>query len=283
VFKWPEPTHFVKTRNGEFKSDRLLSSDLPLFRKNDVLPARTVRDAIGEIQDLNMELKDHVTIPAIKEKDSLIIKHIGKGQKLCNVRFSETSVYTWEIPEVFGEVSDYERDILMAIAKNRRKKKYGLIPNGNPLSSSEISQILDITIKDDDLERLKLKGYLKKIDEKYDLKGAMFCSGLYKRPLWDEPSPTIITLFHNPRNFLHPEQNRPFTIRECARLQSFPDAFLFTDSGISIEDSYRLIGNAVAPLLAEQIAKSIYSYLDHSINSETKTIRQEQGQLVAGV
>jgi DNA (cytosine-5)-methyltransferase 1 len=85
--------------------------------------------------------------------------------------------------------------------------------------------------------------------EKFDLKGAMFCSGLFKRPRWDEPAPTVLTNFHNPRYFLHPSENRPFSLRECARLQTFPDDFVFAVDGsdASLIDGYRLVGNAVPP------------------------------------
>ncbi len=281
-FEWPQPTHLAERRNGEYKSGNLLSADLPLFRAIDIPSARTIRDSIGDIQSLDAPVADHVIISPIKNKDKAIIERIGPGQKLCNVRFSETSVYTWQIPEVFGEVNEREQIILETIAKNRRKKKYGTIPNGNPLPISEITSLAGIDLQSTDLQGLEQKGYLKRVDERYDLKGAMFCSGLYKRPVWHEPSPTIITLFHNPRYMLHPSENRPLTIRECARLQSFPDDFLFLAAGISIEDSYRLIGNAVAPRLATHIAKSILTFLKKHTN-EVETVSEKPGYLVAGI
>lgn len=281
-FEWPKPTHLAERRNGEYKSGNMLSVDLPLFRAMDIPSARTVRDSIGDIQSLDLGIADHVVISPMKAKDMAIIKRIGPGQKLCNVRFSETSVYTWQIPEAFGEVTPREQLILETIAKNRRKKKYGTVPNGNPLSIEEIALLSGIKLETIEINLLEEKGYLKRIDERYDLKGAMFCSGLYKRPVWNEPSPTIITLFHSPRYMLHPSENRPLTIRECARLQSFPDDFLFTAAGISIEDSYRLIGNAVAPRMATHMAKSILTFLKSHTN-EVKAISEEPGYVVAGV
>lgn len=213
-FVWPKPTHVAQIRNGEYKSGNILSVDLPLFRAADIVPARTVYEAIGDISSLEATVPDHLTTTPIKPKDMAVIRRIGPGQKLCNVRFSETSVYTWHIPEAFGDVTEREQLILETIAKNRRKKKYGTIPNGNPLPADEIALLANIVLKQNELETLEAKGYLKRVDERYDLKGAMFCSGLYKRPLWHEPSPTIITLFHNPRYMLHPSENRPLTIRE---------------------------------------------------------------------
>ena len=100
----------------------------------------------------------------------------------------------------------------------------------------------------------------------------MFCSGLFKRPKWNSPSPTVITVFDNPRYFVHPKENRPFTIRECARLQSFPDSFHFLESGISKKDAYRLIGNAVPPLLGKRIAQEVFNLLQVNYNNEVKEL-----------
>lgn len=76
---------------------------------------------------------------------------------------------------------------------------------------------------------------------------------LFGRLWWDKPSVTIRTEFFKPEKgrYLHPEQHRPITHREAARLQSFPDAFQFTGSKIEIA---RQIGNAVPPLLAASVA-----------------------------
>jgi DNA (cytosine-5)-methyltransferase 1 len=58
--------------------------------------------------------------------------------------------------------------------------------------------------------------------------------------------------------FLHPEEHRPLTIRECARIQTFPDSFVFMGPR---RDRVQLIGNAVPPLLAERIAQHLASRL----------------------
>ena len=269
-FKWPEETHICSNRNGEFKISHSSLNIPNLFEPNlKVLSdSVTIKDKIYDLMN-KTSVPDHTYIePSEKEKD--IMPRIGQGQKLCNVRFSDTSVYTWNIPKVFGEVTEREILILETIGKNRRKKKYGNIPNGNPLDIDIISNLADIQIEESELLTLVEKGYLKKIEEKFDLKGAMFCSGLYKRPSWDSPSPTIITVFHSPRYFIHCEADRPFTIRECARLQSFPDNFEFLNSGISKKDAYRLIGNAVPPQLGSKIAGQVMSSIKHIYQNEVK-------------
>jgi DNA (cytosine-5)-methyltransferase 1 len=219
---------------------------------------------LEDLTELDKEVADHRVTGAWPKKYEAVFRAIGQGQKLCNVRHAPTSVYTWQIPEVFGEVSARERLILETIATHRRHKKYGDIPNGNPLPVDEIERLSHIHGIHGEIRSLLQKGYVKEKYGKYDLKGAMFCSGLFKRPKWDEPSPTVLTNFHNPRFFLHPLRDRPFSLRECARLQGFPEDFVFTEgtTAVSLEDGYRLVGNAVPPPVSRELAASVRKLLD---------------------
>lgn len=83
---------------------------------------------------------------------------------------------------------------------------------------------------------------------------------LFGRLWWDRPAFTIRTEFFKPEKgrYLHPEQHRPITHREAARLQSFPDSFVFKGTKIEIA---KQIGNAVPPLLAARIADIVYVLL----------------------
>ena len=76
------------------------------------------------------------------------------------------------------------------------------------------------------------------------------------RMAWDEPSPTITTGCCNPTRgrYLHPQQNRAITPREAARLQTFPDDFVFAGGIVSIT---RQIGNAFPPLYSEKLGRRI--------------------------
>ena len=84
---------------------------------------------------------------------------------------------------------------------------------------------------------------------------------LMGRLWWNRPSVTIRTEFFKPEKgrYLHPEQDRPITHREAARIQSFPDDFEFRGSKVEIA---RQIGNAVPPLMAKSIAKQVLACLD---------------------
>ena len=76
-------------------------------------------------------------------------------------------------------------------------------------------------------------------------------SGL-KRLIGTEPSLTITSA--STREFIHPIEDRCLTIRECARLQGFPDEFVFSGNAA---EQIKQIGNAIPPLLAETFARHI--------------------------
>ena len=93
-----------------------------------------------------------------------------------------------------------------------------------------------------------------------------------KRLHGDKPAPTIVASFQS--NFIHPKLDRNFTAREGARLQSFPDDFVFEGmrtkmSWEKVLSQYQQIGNAVAPLLAYEIATTLKQVLE---NGNTKEI-----------
>ncbi|MER0445960.1 DNA cytosine methyltransferase [Streptomyces sp. Edi4] len=98
------------------------------------------------------------------------------------------------------------------------------------------------------------------------------------RMRWDHPSLTIRTEFFKPEKgqYLHPQWdandaenrvNRPITHREAARLQTFPDEFLWCGSKIEIA---RQIGNAVPPVLAKAIAMHLKPYLQADVPAPRK-------------
>lgn len=86
------------------------------------------------------------------------------------------------------------------------------------------------------------------------------------RLIANKPAPTIAASFQS--NFIHPYLDRNFTAREGARLQSFPDDFIFEgmrtkmswEKGLS---QYQQIGNAVPPLMAFEIATTLKRVLEN--------------------
>jgi DNA (cytosine-5)-methyltransferase 1 len=77
----------------------------------------------------------------------------------------------------------------------------------------------------------------------------------YHRMVFDEPAWTVTAhLAKDGYKYIHPSQHRTLSVREAARIQSFPDRFRFAGSRT---DRYRQIGNAVPPLLAEAVARTV--------------------------
>lgn len=67
--------------------------------------------------------------------------------------------------------------------------------------------------------------------------------------------------------FIHPTQNRSLTPREAARIQSFPDWFEFP---VARTHQFRVIGNAVPPLVSEAIGLAVKSYIEVTMESKNK-------------
>ncbi len=80
-------------------------------------------------------------------------------------------------------------------------------------------------------------------------------SGIYRR--LNEHQPSVVISNYRKNMLIHPSQNRGLSVREAARIQSFPDDFIFEGTIHYIQQQ---IGNAVPPLLAEAIFKKILSY-----------------------
>ena len=88
----------------------------------------------------------------------------------------------------------------------------------------------------------------------------------------NKQSNTIVSHLHKDGlRHIHPdpEQARSITVREAARLQSFPDDFEFLGS---VGDQYKMVGNAVPPILARAVAKSVASFLEDNLVKQEESI-----------
>ena len=102
----------------------------------------------------------------------------------------------------------------------------------------------------EDIARSYMKG-------SYNLGGGK--TGMARRISWDEPSLTILcSPCMKQTDRCHPVETRPFTVRESARIQSFPDTWQFCGN---LHSKYKQIGNAVPVNLAKEIGLSIIKVL----------------------
>jgi len=80
---------------------------------------------------------------------------------------------------------------------------------------------------------------------------------IYLRLNYQEPSGTVVNVRKS--MWIHPVKDRALSVREAARLQTFPDSFIFCGTK---DSQYQQVGNAVPPILAKAIAEHLCRYLD---------------------
>ncbi len=126
-------------------------------------------------------------------------------------------------------------------------------------------------------------GYWRDLPEKLQKKymGASFYmgggkTGMARRLSWDEPSLTLTcSPAQKQTERCHPEETRPLTVREYARIQTFPDSWKFAGS---VAQQYKQIGNAVPVNMAYHIGELLISMLD----GETENVAEEESLSLTG-
>jgi DNA (cytosine-5)-methyltransferase 1 len=99
-------------------------------------------------------------------------------------------------------------------------------------------------------------------------------TGMARRLSWDEPSLTITcSPCQKQTERCHPEETRPLTVREYARIQTFPDEWEFAGS---LSSQYKQIGNAVPVNLAYHLGRCLIKMLAGSFDEISTIIEQDQ-------
>lgn len=190
-------------------------------------------------------------------EDLEIIKRIPEGKMYRSNRFGKKYMGVWELfPEKF---TAEEAQVFEFIGR------YGGW-NGLKLGVTEVGFLPKETIvshtnaSDEDVERLVERGWLrtKAFGDKvgYALNTKSGVRPMYMRLNTEDVANTIVTHDFSPRQKLHPTANRGISLREGARIQSFPDSFVF-EGGFS--EVAKQVGNAVPPLMAMKVAEFILS------------------------
>ncbi len=95
--------------------------------------------------------------------------------------------------------------------------------------------------------------------------------GFYRRLSYSQPSPTLVTSpVQKATVMCHPTQDRPLSVREYARIQQFPEDWVFAGTSAA---KYRQIGNAVPVGLAQALGQAVLSVADHTASVQTRRFR----------
>lgn len=215
-----------------------------------------------------LEWKLHEPVPESKKEVSVkeafaglknVIANSGKEENEYSGEESEYSLLMKD--NVFWRRGNYNSNIVMNHLPMKHRactlERFSLLQQGESLKN-----LFDRYTGE---ERRRLQ-------EKRILPKKMFIKRNY-RLIYDEPSPTVTS--HCLDEFVHPIYDRALTVRECARLQSFPDSYDFCGGPYivphidrTIQDKYEQIGDAVPPLLAYVWGKVIIDILEKGLINE---------------
>jgi len=203
-------------------------------------------------------------VPQNRKRAVIIGKYNGKAPELPQPQNNKVSI--WEAISDLAflssgdgeEVQDYridsESDYQKEIRGNSKKLHNHVATKHSKLALERLSMIPPEGGKDSlPVEHLTKSIY----------------SGTWCRMKKDEQSVTITTRFDTPSSgkFTHPYLNRAITVREAARIQSFPDDYIFVGNKSS---QMKQVGNAVPPKLAKAIAKVILNDIKGDLIGKTK-------------
>lgn len=221
---------------------------------------RTIETMISVLSDLGYTVLKPRIMKAIfyrvpQKRERLIIVAIRNDLAQTEFNFPEPYNKLYALKDVLKKGELYDCDVPKSEGQKypkRKKEIMDLVPQGGYWR---------------DLPEKIQKEYMLK---SYYLGGGK--TGMARRMSWEEP---CLTLTCSPAQKqterCHPEETRPFTVREYARIQTFPDSWEFAGS---MTQQYKQIGNAVPVNLAYEIGTSIVNFLNEIERSETNSEAQ---------
>jgi DNA (cytosine-5)-methyltransferase 1 len=234
----------------QIKPKIILAENVKGLEKHD--EGRTLSTMIHVLSQLGYRIAYKVLraqyLDVAQKRERLVI--IGVRNDLsCSIIFPKEQDYTISIAEVLKDVPISDGQTYTA----QKKKIMELIPEGGYWRN-----LPDVLQRD----------YM---GASYHLSGGK--TGMARRLSWNEPSLTL-TCNHAQKQTerCHPSQTRPLTIREYARIQSFPDSWKFVGSRSS---QYKQIGNAVPVNLAYHIGRCLVAMLENYFDPLSMTILPE--------
>lgn len=226
-----------------------------------LLPYVTLKDAIADLPEVFPKItltpaEKGVSLKNITPERKEYINNLNKYRN----NGLDPAPYHWDcFHKFYNEGSETRKKFLQFIKPDNKISLTGHIARGQQETDIALFQGMEEGMSSKQLinssnpEFVKLASLIKyKMDSFKDK---------YKKLSWKKPCGTIFAHMQKDGNrFIHPDSNqgRTLTVREAARIQSFPDEYVFEAPG---NVRYKYIGNAVPPLLAMAIAEAIYKEL----------------------
>jgi site-specific DNA-cytosine methylase len=187
---------------------------------------------------------DAHVVRKLRPDDSALIEKFAPSQRWMDYKVKKS--------ETLEELIDLLKTLLHTLDSNIEL----------PISREKINRLIK-RVDDGLLLRLIMENAASKLDTEHHLLTAGYLTkGDGKHGDWferltpNQPSKTIVAhIGKDTYGYIHPYENRAISIREAARIQSFPDFFSFGNLGVV--DGYTVIGNAVPPLLAYVFASQL--------------------------
>jgi site-specific DNA-cytosine methylase len=227
-----------------------ITAQLKELEQRGYLVRHRIRDSNGRITDMEYVIyEEPQPVSPDTEKPDMVIPDMDEpclgtpAQRNIDKRSTKES--NTELSSIYSIPSDeFRPSVLAALDTKRKEAEYKDIERYRVMSKEHWT-FQELLQNRPDLNHEKQRVF----------------GNSYTVQWWDLPSKTIIAhLYKDGNQFIHPDytQGRTFTVREAARIQSFPDDFVFEGART---DQFKQIGNAVPPLLANAIAKALKQQL----------------------
>lgn len=252
-------THQENTRISDTKS-------LGLFDTHTVKPVVSVRAAISDLSGISVFLPKNAlaSSPYVGVAESEYQERMRRGSSEISNHSAKQMLGIRRLRLALLKPGDYGRNLERIEDSGLSYADIDVIINSSAISAIDGCRQEDID-KENRLRELLHQGH-HSMAEIWACIDAGGFANKYRRLSWDEPSHTLVAhMARDCSDFVHPELARFISVREAARLQSFPDIFRFVGSQFQ---QFKQIGNAVPPLLGQAVGASIAQHL-HSPRSIT--------------
>ncbi|EMS70634.1 DNA cytosine methyltransferase [Ruminiclostridium cellobioparum] len=270
----------------EVRDNKIILSDIIIDKKNFCIKVKTYNiinyvmekfRAIG--YHVNKGIVNAVNFGVPQSRERFIIIGIKQGVSDKEIVMPEALLKTtkefYTIGDAIQDIEEYKTSI--DVNSDAIKKK-GIVPESqlqNYLNSNTLvlHNHVNTNTKETALERFKniapgqnFHHLTDKLKETYS-DPSRTQNTIYLRLDYNVPAGTVVNVRKS--MWIHPSKDRAISIREAARLQSFPDKFIFYGPK---DSQYQQVGNAVPPLLGRAIAEKVLELLGMQPNNKLKDV-----------